>query len=65
MLADMLLLSRPACKEEGEGGVCSKDCIAKVGGTEKGAEAFEVSNATAVRGGWWGGQTNCQPSGSW
>ncbi len=53
VLADMLLSSHPACKDEGKGGgqVRCKDCIAKNRGGEKGEEAFEVSNAAAVHGG--------------
>ncbi len=53
MLVDVLLSSRPACKYEGEGGgqVLCKDCIAKKGGREKGAEAFKIKQATACCGG--------------
>jgi hypothetical protein len=48
VLADVLLLSHPACKYEGKGGgqVRCKDHIAKEGGWEKGAEAFEIRKAT-------------------
>ncbi len=44
VLADVLLLSHPACKYEGEGGgqVRREDPIAKEGGREKGAEAFKI-----------------------
>ena len=53
MLANVLLLSRPACKYEGEGGgqVSCEDCIAKEGGGEKGAEAFKIRKAVACCGG--------------
>ncbi len=44
VLADVLLSSRLACEYEGEGEgqVLCKDCIAKKGGGEKGAEAIEI-----------------------
>jgi hypothetical protein len=53
MLVDVLLSSRPACEYEGEGGgqVRCKDCIAKEGGGEKGAEAFKIRKAAACCGG--------------
>ncbi len=56
MLADVLLSSRPACEYEGQGGgrVLCKDCIAKKGGGGKGAEAFEIRQASACCG--WSGE---------
>ncbi len=59
MLADVLLSSLPACEFLGEGGgqVLCKDCIAKEGGGEKGAETFEIRKAVACcRGSGEGGQ---------
>ncbi len=54
VLADVLLSSRPACEYEGKGGegqVLCKDCIAKKGGGEKGAEAFKIRQAMVCHGG--------------
>jgi hypothetical protein len=59
MLMDVLLSSCPTCEYEGKGGgqVRCKDCIAKEGGGEKRAEAFEISDAAAwCRGSGEGGQ---------
>ncbi len=67
MLANVLLLSRPACKYEGEGGgqVSCKDCIAKEGGRKKGAEAFKIRKAlTSCKGSVDGSHiVNCQTVG--
>jgi hypothetical protein len=53
MLADMLLLSHPDCKDWSKGGgqVRCKDRIAKKGGGEKAPEGFKVDKAATVGGG--------------
>ncbi len=52
VLADMLLLSYPDCKDQSKGGgqVRCKDCIAKEGGGEEAPEGFKVDEATTVGG---------------
>jgi hypothetical protein len=50
VLADMLLLSHPDCKDQSKGGgqVCYEDRIAKEGDGEEAPEGFKVDKAAAV-----------------